>query len=1305
MRKIVHTKHSKRIRNILCLILTIVLLVEGGLSTALATEKAGETPTTELSGVKSGQVLEKQPKESLEDGMLEESDAIEDTEVATESELEETEETESESEETEEIEESEILETIAESESEETETTLMSLPITPLSGGGPTGSSLDAPSYGQISLVKFSKMANGSMGGMALDNAGNVWTFGYNLYGQLGIGLTSAQQNYYGGMKRIPYFRDNGIKIVDIASSYETRYALSDDGKIYAWGHGSNGAMGNGSSTSTNTTPAQVPGLPTIAEMFVSDSYINEANVFALGTDGTLWAWGYNNSGVLGLGNTTTTNRPTLVTLDADFTDGTRSIVEIAVGCRSAFLLDNLGDLWITGQDTYGEHGNGTGTSTDLRNFTKMDRSLSGIGRVVDVDASYSRLQVNGDRIVAADENDDVWEWGVTYGDGTSANSRVAKQTPTKIILDASEVAAIGYTPKPTAVISSEMVAYFIDQYGRPWGWGSGYYFGFGTDGPYTVNNSEMIRSTAARQVPAYIGDGDTQRYNSDGKYPLYREDLEGTLRPESLDVVGANNMGYGFNDRHPTIYDEKYMLKDANGNVLDVDGRPLRYAVGTTTGDGIAGLTRGKYYLSSGGTANTILSPAATGVPAINPDDALWINLAFQDVPYIMQMDVTLSAYAFIDADGNLFKWGNDGSGAIAWGWDFEDKYDQNGSLQAGLYDRYTYEVMYMRGAPTVDYANLTGSISGKIYTDEGTTADNKATINLHVPRSSANEALGADVLSDVSELKYVFIPYDENDENFNVNVSSLSYAEFMEIYNAASVKGDLIDSTISSGNEVQDIEIQVDAPQNGRIIVFGVNERYVSNTDGSREYENVNTFATSILVDNVYTKTLMAHKGIGQHTGESDVELYGAATDNVVKKNDDSADTGKPFDPALYGLPLDVNGNVIGTTVDGDGNVTVIQAPRYGYDTVEIKSYEATGDVGLPSGIKPYWKFKEYLSEIELQLKMVELELTDLSYVITTVNNPETGDDEEVYYSHEFIYEKNLDYWTDINGIKVWDDQENEHSLRPDFITLTLKQYKRDTDTGEKTAYLMDVSELEVTEGEDGNWFFDFGSQMSYEYTYEIVEEKITGYDTTIVYSNYSVTTDTKEDLTGIVITNTLSARPFEFKKIDAVNDAPLSGAEFKIYSWEGAEPIPDVVENDAINDDNGWKLLETQTSGADGMVNFETLVGTTFQLIETVAPNGYSRPVGQWRLTFEDGEWKIVAKGVMLPPAFSKDDEGNLAVVNMKNKFFPLSGFEGIGKYTLIGLGVITLSVVFFLFSRRRKIDINELIYTKGGRGEKN
>lgn len=1122
-------------------------------------------------------------------------------------------------------------------------------PITPFAGNTPGESAADANRYGQISLVKFKQFSNGCMGGMALDASGKIWSFGYNLYGELGIGGTVeavtgviAAPNYYGGMKRIPYFVNNNITITEIGSSYETRYALSDDGIVYAWGDGSTYQMGNNSYSTHNYTPQQVPGLPRIKHIFPSDAYLGQGACAALDENDELWVWGANYpSGKLGTGSYLNVGTPTKITIHPDFLDGTRKIVKVVIGDVSSKILDDKGDLWTCGTNANGEQGYGNYALTNY-NFVMLDRSESGMARIIDVDTSYARLQDGGhDRTVVADENGDAWEWGRTYGDGTVANSAVIKRTPQKIVPDSAEVAEYGYQPKATAVTASEMVCYFIDQHGRPWGWGSGYYFGFGREGGYEDSNDELIRSTAAQQVPKIIGDGDTQIYDTSAKLPVY---LGGDIRPTIRFGYGINAL----NDLHPTIYDEKYMLKDADGTVLSVDGERIK-CVRATSADGVSGLTNGKYYKVD--SSGKVIAPGIEAMPATDPNEKLWIDLAFKEVPYIAQMDCSLSAYAFIDADGNLFKWGNDGSGAIAWGWDYQSKYDQNGSTTSGLYDRYTYEVMYMRGAPTIDMIDIYAEKpQRKIYKTQDADGSETVTVTVHLPASSYNDSLMANLYSNVTSLKYVFIPYDSGNSDFNIDAGELTNSEFMALYNnsAYTQKGELLSGELVSDTEARDEAFTVDISDNGRLILWGENVRYAQNAAGEQEYTNIDYVAASFVTDNFYTLANAVHNGEGETASPPNEELYADTSDNVRKSNDDSQYV-RVSQKDLYGIPLDVSG-------------AVIAEPTFGYDTVEIKSYEGASQ-SLPAGISPYWKFKETLDSGQAQAKVVSVELEEAG---------------QLSLHHTFLYERDLDYWITPRGEKLWSDMDNLLGLRPSVIELTLKQYERNTQTGDKGAFIQDVKTIQVTPDEDQDWNFDFGLHKGYEYTYEVQERAVPGYETEVSY---------KTDVSGIIgmeLTNTLTIKPIRMLKVDS-DGTPITADKAR-FTLSNAEDSEKVLDSDG--DEVSSLLLETN---AQGSFDIPWQRPGAYNLTETKAPSGYNLLTKAVILEFDSAGTVTVSLGSMtLQPVVLTGEEAQTytcgyEIENKSSALLPSAGGHGIYYMLLAGGGLMLLGVTAY---RRKK-----------------
>ena len=92
-----------------------------------------------------------------------------------------------------------------------------------------------------------------------------------------------------------------------VSTGYAHTMALKSDGSLWAWGNNSSGQLGLGDTTERDTPTQVEPGSSWKA---VSAGY---DFTLAIKSDGSLWAWGDNSDGQLGLGNTTETNTPTEV--------------------------------------------------------------------------------------------------------------------------------------------------------------------------------------------------------------------------------------------------------------------------------------------------------------------------------------------------------------------------------------------------------------------------------------------------------------------------------------------------------------------------------------------------------------------------------------------------------------------------------------------------------------------------------------------------------------------------------------------------------------------------------------------------------------------------------------------------------------------------------------------------------------------------------------------------------------------------------------------------------------------------------
>jgi alpha-tubulin suppressor-like RCC1 family protein len=181
--------------------------------------------------------------------------------------------------------------------------------------------------------------AGGGHSLVLLEN-GDVYAFGRNEYGQLGLGDTDNRE----APVKIEGLADK--EIVDMDAGGEHSLVALADGSVYAFGRNEHGQLGLGD-TDDRDVPAKLSGLPAAVAVAAGGGH----SLVAL-ADGGICAFGRNEHGQLGLGDTENSDLPVEVGELAD-----KEIVGVDAGGSHSLALQKNGDVYAFGRNDCGQLG------------------------------------------------------------------------------------------------------------------------------------------------------------------------------------------------------------------------------------------------------------------------------------------------------------------------------------------------------------------------------------------------------------------------------------------------------------------------------------------------------------------------------------------------------------------------------------------------------------------------------------------------------------------------------------------------------------------------------------------------------------------------------------------------------------------------------------------------------------------------------------------------------------------------------------------------------------------------------------
>ncbi len=282
---------------------------------------------------------------------------------------------------------------------------------------------------GQAGVITH--IAAGQFYSLVSTSSGQLYAFGLNNYGQLGSTTNNGTNNPNPTPTLVNVFGQGGA-ITAIAAGTDFSLVLDSTGQLFAFGDNQFGQLGttvNSGQNLPNPTPMLItpmPGQTGSVKQVVAGGF----HTLVLTSSGQLFGFGENNYGQLGSSadNGTTTPHPT-PTLISVF--GATTITQIAAGSDHSLLVDSTGQLFAFGSNDRGELGNTVNAGLNVPNAVPTADSLTGqtgpITGIVGGGADSAVVTASGQLYTFGDN-----QFG-ELGNSTNTGTGNANPTPTQV--------------------------------------------------------------------------------------------------------------------------------------------------------------------------------------------------------------------------------------------------------------------------------------------------------------------------------------------------------------------------------------------------------------------------------------------------------------------------------------------------------------------------------------------------------------------------------------------------------------------------------------------------------------------------------------------------------------------------------------------------------------------------------------------------------------------------------------------------------------------------------------------------------
>ena len=281
----------------------------------------------------------------------------------------------------------------------------------------PTASDRSSPIQipGTTWSVDNDKFAMGTEAAGAIKTDGTLWSWGYNNQGGLGQNTTGAP-----GRISSPAQVGGDTTWAKISAGRQGMSAIKTDGTLWSWGYNRFGMIGVNNMTQYSS-PAQIPGT-TWRTIFRCD--YGGAQQIATKTDGTLWTWGEDEEGSLGLNQAGSTKYSSPVQIPGTSWASAKTTGYTSIATRTD------GTLWMWGKNAHGQLGQG--------NTTKYSSPVQIPGTSWGTSMSDIAQEAYGSNASCCVRKTDgtLWSWGYNDQGNLGHNDRTARNSPVQVGTD-----------------------------------------------------------------------------------------------------------------------------------------------------------------------------------------------------------------------------------------------------------------------------------------------------------------------------------------------------------------------------------------------------------------------------------------------------------------------------------------------------------------------------------------------------------------------------------------------------------------------------------------------------------------------------------------------------------------------------------------------------------------------------------------------------------------------------------------------------------------------------------------------------